>query len=576
MQMKIYCKEIDDYIKYSKTHKEEIPEEIFLLFENVIIPTLEKGEVYYDEKQTKQCIAYCEKWYYKLGIYQKAIYACVFMYEKDNHDIVKFPDIFLLIARGNGKDGLIMPLANYLQTHFYGVKNYHIDIVATAEETALNSYNVVYNMLESNKAVMKKYFYWNKVEIINRQTKSILRYNTSNAATKYGKQTGMIIFNELHTYVDYKQLNTFTSGLGKIKHARIITITTDGVVRDGPLDEKKDLAMQVLRGEPNYLGLLPFIYRVNSEADIHNPMKKFLETKNKNDIDYSNWCKANPSLKFMPTLKEQLFKDYMKMTIQRSYKQEYYPQRMNFPMIKEDDAVTSWENLEKASYKNIENKIERDKPNLTSMLTVVGMDMASLNDFASAGFLFKDKNEYIWIQKTWICSNGRFFSDIKFPFHLAGEYGYTDFEVVNTSTISEDEIILWVINEMQKYNLKRIKMDNYQFKLYRKTFEKYGITEYHEKTNPGGQLEMIRYPASIAAIYAPKIEVEFEEGRINIGNSAIMRWAINNTKVVTKKDGNKVYEKIEPKLRKNDPFMAFVCAMSGEELLNEQVIYVYV
>lgn len=573
--MKIYCKEIEDYIKYAETHKEEIPEEIFLLFENVIIPTLEKGEVYYDEKQTKQCISYCEKWYYKLGIYQKAVYACTFMYEKDNHDIVKFPDIFLLMARGNGKDGIVMPLANYLQTHFYGVKNYHIDIVATSEETAINSFNVVYNMLEANKPIMKKYFYWNKVEIINRITKSVLRYNTSNATTKYGKQTGMIIFNELHTYTDYKQLNTFSSGLGKIKHARTITITTDGVVREGPLDEKKDLAMQVLHGEPNHLGMLPFIYRVNSEEDIHKPMKKYLETNDKKDIDISSWCKANPSIKFMSSLREQIIRDYMKMKTQKSYKQEFYPQRMNYPMIIEEEAVTSWENLLKASYKDIEKKIEREKPELDGKIAVCGMDMASLNDFASAGFLFKNEKEYIWIHKTWVCSNGRFFNDIKFPFHLAGEYGYTDFEVVNEPTIPEREVIGWVIEQMAKYDVKRIKMDTYQFKLYKKTFEEFGVTVYDSKTNPYGKLEMIRYPASIAAIYAPKIEVEFEEGNINIGNSAIMRWAINNTKVTIKKDGNKMYEKIEPKLRKNDPFMAFVCAFSGHELLNEETIYAY-
>ena len=575
MLMKIYCKEIEDYLKYIEDNPNEIDEEINLLMKNIIVPTLESGDVFFDEKQLNQCIKYCEKWYYPLGVYQKAIYACLFMYDKDNHDIVKFTDVFILMARGNGKDGMIMPFANYTQTHYYGVKNYHIDIVATAEETAINTFNVVYNMLEANKAVMKKYFYWNKVEIINRITKSVLRYNTSNAATKYGKQTGMIIFNELHTYVDYKQLNTFTSGLGKIKHARTITITTDGTVREGPLDEKKDLSMQVLNGEPNHLGLLPFIYRVNSEDDIHNPMKKFLETNNRSDIDYSNWVKANPSLQFMPTLKEQVFKDYMKMTIQKSYKVEYFSQRMNFPMTKEEEAVTSWENLLRASYSDVEKKIERERPELINKTAVCGMDMASLNDFASAGFLFKTNDEYIWIHKTWICSNGRFFNDIKFPFHLAGEYGYTDFEVVDTPTIPEDEVISWVIEQMSKYNVKRIRMDTYQFKLYRKTFEKYGITEYHEKNNPNGQLEMIRYPASIAAIYAPKIEVEFEEGNINIGNSAMMRWAINNTKVVIKKDGNKFYEKIEPKLRKNDPFMAFVCAMSGNELLEEQIIYAY-
>ena len=68
--------------------------------------------------------------------------------------------------------------------------------------------------------------------------------------------------------------------------------------------------------------------------------------------------------------------------------------------------------------------------------------------------------------------------------------------------------------------------------------------------------------------------LEIADGKVNIGDSAIMRWAINNTCVKTRKDGNKTYEKIEPKLRKNDPFMAFVVAMSAQELLDEEVIYV--
>ncbi len=86
---------------------------------------------------------------------------------------------------------------------------------------------------------------------------------------------------------------------------------------------------------------------------------------------------------------------------------------------------------------------------------------------------------------------------------------------------------------------------------------------------------MIRNLPSVEAIISPKIEVEFLRGNINIGNSAMMRWAINNTGVHdVKKNGNKIYFKIEPKLRKNDPFMAFVVAMSGHELLDKCVVYV--
>ena len=53
-----------------------------------------------------------------------------------------------------------------------------------------------------------------------------------------------------------------------------------------------------------------------------------------------------------------------------------------------------------------------------------------------------------------------------------------------------------------------------------------------------------------------------------------MRWSINNTGCKTGRDGNKNYYKIEPKLRKNDPFMAFVVAMSVVNLLVKEVIYV--
>lgn len=570
----IYCKEIEEYYNFIKTHPDEIDEEIKLLFKNIIIPTLQKCDVFFDNKQLQQCIKYCEKWYYPLDIYQKAIYACIFMYDKDDHNIVKFSDVFIMMARGNGKDGMIMPLANYLQTHYYGVKNYHIDIVATSEEAAINSFNVVYNMLENNKKIMLKHFYWNKTEIKNRKTGSILRYNTSNANTKYGKQSGMIIFNELHTYVDFKQLNTFSSTLGKIQHARSITITTDGVIRDGPLDEKKDLSKKVLLGETNYLRLLPFIYKADSDDDVHIPMKKYLKTNDKNDIDISRWCKANPSLKFMPILKNQLIQDYLKMITQPSYKQEYYPQRMNLPKQNEEVSITSWDNVLKACYENVETKKPRQTPNILGRTAIVGIDFASFQDFTSAGFLFKINDEYIWRQKTWICARSKFFNEIKFPFELKDEQGFKDFEVVNEDFIDERLVVSWVCEQMQKYNVVKIIMDTHRFLLLKKTFEEYGVSV-ESRDHKDGIVRMIRFSNSIYNIIAPKIEKEFTEGNINLGDSAIMRWAISNTAMKQSKDGNITYEKIEPKLRKNDPFMAFVHAMSGHELLNEQIIYAY-
>jgi len=569
----IYCHEIDEYIKFVEENPNEVSEEIKLLIKNIVKPTLSRDDVFFDEDTFQKAIKYCEKWYYKLFLYQKFAYALFFMYDKNNTDIVIFPDILILMARGNGKDGMIMPLANFLQTHYYGVKNYHIDIVATSEEQALNSFNVVYQMLEDNKKIMKKYFYWNKTEVINKITHSILRYNTANAKTKDGKQTGMVIFNELHAYENYKQINVYSSGLGKIKHARTVTITTNGDVRDGPLDEKLSISNLVLNGEDNYLGLLPIIYKIKDKETVDIPMKKFLETGSREDIDITAWCQANPSLRYMPILMNELIRDYLKMLKQRSYRVEFYAKRMNLPQQDEEQVVTEWDNILKASYEDIQKEIPRTTGDIQGKLAIVGIDFASLNDFASAGFLFKRDGEYIWRQRTWICSKSKFFGDIKFPFDNIGQDGFTDFEIVNTDSIDGRDMITWVITEMIKYNVKKIVLDTYRYKLLEQIFKEMGIT-IESKDNPYGLVRMIKYPASIAAIVAPRIEVAFAEGKINIGNSAIMRWAINNTSVKEGKDGNKKYEKIEPKLRKNDPFMAFVAAMSVQELLDEEVIYV--
>lgn len=554
----ICCNEINEYIQKYEKEKIRFNKERILLIENIVKPLLERDDIFFDEETYRKCITFCEKWFYKLFPYQKFIYAFVFMYDKNSIPI--FRTFIIEMGRGNGKDGMIMPLATFLTTKYYGVNGYNIDIVATAEDQAQDTYNVLYDILEDNKKIFGKSFYWNKEYAISRKTKSRIKFNTSNAKTKDGKKDGAIIYNEYHGYEKDDQIKVFQSGLGKIKHPRIFIITTQGDIREGPLDELLSVCAGVLNGESNELRYFPFLCKLDDAKEVDNT---------------EMWHKANPSLEYMPTLKDNMMIDYLEMQKFPSKKPEFMTKRMNIPQQKKDELVTSWENLEKASFKDVKNRIERDTPNLEGCNCVVGIDMASLNDFACAGLLFKENGEYIWRHKTWVCSNGRFFKNIKFPFHLAGEYGYTDFEVVDTNTISEDEVISWVMEKMSNYRICRIKMDMYQFKLYKKTFEKYGITEYNEKTNPNGILEMIRYPASIATIYAPKIEVEFEEGRINIGNSSIMRWAVNNTKVVTQKDNNKRYEKIEPKLRKNDTFMAFLAAFSGYELLEKKVIYVY-
>lgn len=553
----ICCKEIDEYLDYYQRCPNVFNTERKMLIENIVIPTLKRTDIDFDREMYYKCIHFVERWYYPLFPYQKFVYAFVFMYKSD---IPIFRTFIILEGRGNGKDGFIIPLLHFFTTQYYGIKNYNIDIVATSEDQAIDSYNVAYDVLKSNKDIMKKYFYWNKEYFINNITKARFRYNTSNASTKDGKKSGAILFNEYHAYLTDKSIRPYQGGLGKIKHGRMFIITSNGDVRDGPLDELLNICNYVLETGDNQLRYFPFLCKINSKDDVDNP---------------ELWEQANPSLPFLPELQDAIMADWLEQKLRPSKRSEFLCKRMNLPVEREENAVTSWDNILKASYKDVKRMIPRDYIKKSKQPAVIGIDFASLNDFAAVGILTKVGDEYQFRQKTFICSKSKFFKDIKFPFEDAGQPGFEDFVVVDTPVIDEEMFVNFVFSYFsQDYDIKKIILDSYRYKLIKKTFEENDISE-ETKDNPNGILRMIRYPASIAAIIGPRLEILFETGKINIGNSAIMRWSIRNTCLKQKKDGNMYFEKVEPKLRKNDPFMALVCALSGADLLEESVEYVY-
>ena len=546
----IYCQQINDYVDWVTKHPEEINDERRLLIKNIVIPTLMRDDVFFDKDTYEKAIAYAEHWYYQLFMYQKFIYAFYFMYV-DDHPL--FRTHVIVMGRGNGKDGLMMRLLNFFQTHLYGVENYHIDIVANAEQPAHDSFLCAYDMLERNSKKMSKYFYWNKEEIIGRKTHSILRYNTSNARTKYGKKTGLVLFNELHTYEDFKQINTFSSGLGKIKHPRISIITTQGVVRDGPLDQTLDVCNGILNGEPNDLGYFPFICKIDSDEEIDKP---------------ECWIKANPSINYMPVLRETIMQEYLDMKKYPSKRVEFITMRMNLPRRNEQTMIAPWEKILRSTHDIVRDeqgveikKTPRIVPDVADDICICGMDFSDRRSFTTCGFLFNVNNHAIWVSRTWICTRSPVYQDIKFPFDCIGQEGYQDFVLVNGPGIDYEEVIAWCVEQMSKYRVTKIVMDYYRFNEVKHIFASYGI-EMEDKKNPYGLIRAIRNFPSVMAMTIPSIEYLFAEEKIIAGNSAMWRWCVNNTGVKTDGNGNKNFYKIEPLLRQNDDFMAFAAAMS--------------
>lgn len=550
----IVCKEVEEYLRYAENNPQKINKERKLLIKNIVLPTLRRNDVFFDEKTYQNCLKYCEKHYYKLFPYQKFIYAFAFMYKDD---IPIFPKFFIMMGRGNGKDGFIVPLVNFFQTPLYGVKNYHVEIVANSEQQVKDTFKVAYDALDN--PVMRRNFRVTRELITNNATGSELKYNTSNADTKDGKRPGCLVLNEIHAYENYDQINVFESALGKVRHPREFIITTNGYVREGPLDELLDLMAENLETGDNPLGYFPFICKLDSVQEIDNQ---------------EAWHKANPSMEYMPILAHQILMDYLEMQKLPSKKPEVLTKRFNIPARNEEETVASWENILRCCYSDIEKKTPRPTPDTKGRNAILAIDYADVRDFASAGVLTEKDGEYIWRQHTWVCDQSPFLDSIKFPIrNNMGLPEFQDYEVVQGPVIPPEAIVKWCVERMSEYVVCKITMDTYRYSLLRQVFETYSIQE-ETKQNPYGQLKLIRKIASVCGIIAPDIEKLFAEGKINYGPSAIMRWYTNNTEVTTDKYGNKQYRKIEPKLRKNDGFMAFLAAMYFKDSIKEIVMYV--
>lgn len=495
---------------------------------NLIEKIFATEDIYVDTEQLKKYLSY-QKYFpfdlFEWEVFLFALHNCT--YRADG--FLRFPDLIAILGRGAGKNGYLSFEDFCLLTPVNGVKNYDIDICANSEAQAMTSFNDIYNVLEDNAKIMSKHFYWTKTEIKNLKTNSVLRYRTSNAKTKDGGRPGKVDFDEKHQYENYDCIDVFTTGLGKKKFPRTTTVSTNGKVRGGPLDDDIAFCEQILNGEIEDNGTLPFICRLDCEEEVD---------------DKRNWHKANPSLRYFPELQREIEKEYIKYKIDPINNLSFMVKRMNLPKGNADQEVTSWENILATN---------QPIPKLKGLPCVGAIDYASTQDFVSAGILFKVNGFYVWITHTWVCKKSKDLPRIKAPLTNWEKQGLITF--VDDVEVSPELPAEWMAEQASLYDLRKIAIDKYRYTLLSKALQNVGFSADKETKN------IILARKNDQMIVSPVISSAFANHKIIYGDNPLMRWYTNNTCVVMTRDGNVRYEKIEAKSRKTDGFMAFVSAI---------------
>jgi phage terminase large subunit-like protein len=496
------------------------------------------GDIYVDEAQLEKYLAYQKYFPFQLFPWEKFLFAlhnCT--YYKGTGQL-RFPTLFIYVGRGSGKNGFNSFENFCLLTPTNGVQYYNIDDFANNEEQAKVSFTDVYNVLEDNKEKMLKHFRWNKERILNLKTKSEYMFRTSNARTKDGGRPGKITFDEVHEYENYAIIQVAKTGLGKKEHPRTTIMSTDGHVRDGVLDRYKERALAILSGEEYDHGFLPFVCRLDSITEID---------------DEAAWHKANPSLRYLPNLLNEMRMEYHDYTMDKVSNSDFATKRMNLPQGDADSEVTSWENV-----------LATNQPGFDfhGMPCIVGIDYATTTDFVAAGFLFWKDGKFLWHTHTWVCSNGKDLSRIKAPLKEWEGQGFLTF--VDALEVNPSLVTDWMLTTISEYRLivKRVCVDKFRYTLISKALDDAGFSS----SSRDGIIKLVR--PSDEMMVMPTITSNFVNHNFIWGDNPLMRWYCNNSKV-ERVGINYVYSKIEPKSRKTDGFKAFVSAMTEFTQINK-------
>lgn len=518
---------IQKYIDLVRKAPYKMCEEQYQLCD-LIEKIFETEELVVDSEQLDKYLAFQKYFPFDLidwEVFCFALHNCV--YKKNGQ--LRFPVLLIYVGRGAGKNGYLGFEDFCLLTPVNGIKHYNIDIFAMSEQQSKTSFKDVYNVLEENKSFMKKYFKWTKEVITNIKTGSEFAFNTSNPKTKDGFRPGKVDFDEYHAYENMRLVDVAVTGLGKVPFPRRTIVTTDGDVRDGPLDTMLDKSRRILSGELPDNGMIPFICRIKNKDDIKNP---------------ENWPMANPSYPYFANLQEEMKLEYDDYVIDPLGNASFATKRCNCPggAIRED-VVTDWKNI-KAT-----NIIIPQFEHGTN--AVGGLDYASTEDFVSAAILvIQDGIDYVY-QHTWICEASKDLPRIKAPLREWERRGLCEF--VKGPEISPDLPAQWFDSMNERFNILKIGIDKYRYTLMSKALAEYGFL-----ADKDGKIKIVRPSDEMQLI--PTLTSLFNNNRIAVGDDPLMRWCINNSKRVTSSAGNMTYGKIEPKSRKTDAFKALVAA----------------
>lgn len=356
----------------------------------LLVQGLENKDFYFDAKKARRAIKFIETFCHhcegrddliKLELWQKACVSAIFGIV-DESGARQFREVFIIVARKNGKSLLAAAIAAYM-TYADGEYGARVYCVAPKLDQAEQVFNAFFETIKKEPELMaltKK----RKTDIYVETSASTVKKIAFNAKKSDGFNPSLVICDEVAAWpgdAGVKQYEVMKSGMGARRQPLLLSITTAGYINDGAYDELYTRATAFLNGGSRERRLLPFLYVIDN-------VEKW------NDIN--ELAKSNPNLGVSVTV------DYLLEEI--AIAEQSLPKKVEFLVkycnVKQNSAA-AW--LEAQDVRKVRGApITRDL--FVGSYCVGGFDLSQTTDLTSACLVIENAGRLFCIWHFWLPS----------------------------------------------------------------------------------------------------------------------------------------------------------------------------
>lgn len=492
----------------------------------ILVEAIKTGEWEFDAQKANKAIRFIENFVHhskgrndllKLELWQKAIVSAIFGILDPNTHRRQFREIFLVVARKNGKSlfaAAIMAYVAYIDGE-YGSELYCLAPKLDQADIVYNDFYQITQSEEELAELTKK----RRSDIYIPELNTTIKKIAFNAKKADGFNPTMTVNDEMEAWPGdqgLKQYEVMVSGTGARKEPITFSTSTAGYVNDGIFDELMKRSTSFLKGTSKEKRLLPFIYMIDD-------LEKWYTKK--------ELAKANPNLGV--SVQWEFFKEQIAIAMQSlSKKAEFMTKYCN---IKQNSSI-AWLDFETVMKATSAPYTLED---FRGCYCVAGIDLSKTVDLTAASLVI-EKGGKSYIITQFFMPQERYdiaIDEESVPYNIFKEQGYLT--ISGEHQVNYKDVLMWFVRLVKEYKIYPLKVG------YDRYCAGYLVEEMKDY---GFQMDDVYQGTNLTPVLNT-FEGELKDGKYLIGDNNLLKSHLLNVAVQIQTDDSRLKPvKIEKRL----------------------------